>query len=365
MDGAEVVSVEPDGDDKVLVTIKAPDDEGDWASSSLTIGDATVYSPLTSATASATVQSTRQDGDDLVADIVLVANVGSIASEVPVDAISFEAELADATVDSVTVNEDSTATVVARIAGIGSQVDDFCLTGQIVIAEGVLLQTWGEPAPGDGIPVEHELVEEGKSKEKEDGYQNPLENYDPDESSNNYDDNNSNNNNEDSFEFSKDGDGGGNADGGGGGNAGPSNDGRNAINRDSAVKLGDIDGLTKLLDDSFADGDKEVFVPIKDANNKIQNVRFNEDDFGRLSRISANKRHEVANAAAASTEARLNKALDREATRIQYDQIGKGFSAASKLMGYFSPAASQSIQGVGGIVYGVGIVRDRQLWRHV
>ena len=152
LDGATVEAVEKVDDNTVKLTVSAEDVESinsfadSFCNAELTLGDYVTTMDLCRASFYPVFDYVEQDGDSLKLTVKLYASNGTFAEGFSEDMITYDSGFADAKTESLTIDSDRLATLILTIPANGMTEETLDVDGDITLAEGALLNLWGDTA---------------------------------------------------------------------------------------------------------------------------------------------------------------------------------------------------------------------------
>ena len=152
LDGATVEAVEKVDDNTVKLTVSAEDVNSvnrfadSFCNAELTLGDYVTTMDLCRASFYPVFDYVEQDGDSLKLTVKLYASNGTFAEGFSEDMITYDSGFADAKTESLTIDSDRLANLILTITANGMTEETLDVDGDITLAEGALLNLWGDTA---------------------------------------------------------------------------------------------------------------------------------------------------------------------------------------------------------------------------
>ncbi len=150
IDGATVEAAEKADDNTVRLTVAADgvNSANDFADlfgeKAMKLGDYKTKVSVSQASFYPVFDYVEEDGDNLKLTLILYANSGTFDESLKADAFSFSDDFDGATVDSVTVDSDTVATLVVSVPANGQTTETMKLNGTVTLAEGAVANLWGD-----------------------------------------------------------------------------------------------------------------------------------------------------------------------------------------------------------------------------
>ena len=92
-----------------------------------------------------------EDGDNLKMTLLLYIFNGTFDKDISAESISFDGGLADAKVESVKAESDTTVELVLTVPANGQKADDFSVSGDVKLAAGSMTSKWGEKTSEEAV----------------------------------------------------------------------------------------------------------------------------------------------------------------------------------------------------------------------
>ncbi|MBQ6558082.1 MAG: hypothetical protein IJL81_01785, partial [Clostridia bacterium] len=152
IDGADVEAVEKTDENTAKLTISADgiQSANDFVDSisgkEMSLGDYKIETGLSQASFYPIFDYAEEDGDNLKLTFKLYANNGAFDKELKADAISFADDFEGAKAESVTVEDDTLATLIISVPANGQTIETMDMRGTVTLSEGSLINSWGDKA---------------------------------------------------------------------------------------------------------------------------------------------------------------------------------------------------------------------------
>ena len=150
IDGATVEAAEKADDNTVKLTIaadgvKSVNDFADlFGENAMKLGDYETTVSVSQASFYPVFDYVEEDGDNLKITLKLFASNGSFDKNLKADAITFADGFADAKIDSLKIDDDTTATLIIAVPANGATAETVDVKGTVNLAKGSLISKWGE-----------------------------------------------------------------------------------------------------------------------------------------------------------------------------------------------------------------------------
>ena len=157
IEGVTVESVEKKDDNTAAVTMTAKDakDVNSFVAlvsgAEADFGGYKTFIDLAEASFYPVFDFCEEDGDNLKMTLKLYIFNGTFDQELSADSISFDGGLADAKIESVKAESDTTVEVVLTVPANGQKADDFSVSGDVKLAAGTMTNKWGEKTSEEAV----------------------------------------------------------------------------------------------------------------------------------------------------------------------------------------------------------------------
>ena len=152
-DGVTVTDVQKDGDDRILVTVEV-DGATDLASAvdaiadqQTVVGEAEMFGNVAHASFYPFFDYVEQDGDNLKFTLKLQVSGGTVSDGISADMVTLADGFMDGKVESIKKNSDTEAELIVSVPANGNTAEEYSISGTVALAEGALVDEWGEAAP--------------------------------------------------------------------------------------------------------------------------------------------------------------------------------------------------------------------------
>ncbi len=153
--GVTVKNVVPVSDDEVFVTldVQGATDRNSAAAvlngAEVTVGDTALTADFGSAAFYPVFDFVEQAGENLRITVVLYAKNGTFADGLAASQVSFGGAFEGGTVSSLKRTGDRTAELSFEVPANGQSIDTMDMDGEIVLAQGALINAWGDVKDGE------------------------------------------------------------------------------------------------------------------------------------------------------------------------------------------------------------------------
>ncbi len=153
-ENATVTDVQTGDDGRLVVTVQANTSSEDVdaaidaiADTDITVGEVTTTSNVGHATFDQRFDFIAVEDEDFTLTINLQAVNGTFADGISADDVTLAGELEGGSVTSLTRVDDTTCELVISVPNNGLTEETYNILGSVTLAEGALVETWGDPAP--------------------------------------------------------------------------------------------------------------------------------------------------------------------------------------------------------------------------